>query len=301
MMFRAALIVLASVWSLSAASGGSSGGVVDPFDLGPPFLKSGESLCADTKAVALRASQTLDTSVRNLVLIADGQSNMADVAPSVYSPANPTKISNFNIFDGALYEAKDPLMGATCFPTTPGHPALRVADTLITNGKFDHVVIVPIGTGATAVAEHATAPLLNRMAVTFGRLAARGMVAGTNITVVIIWGQGESDHGTSQAAYTASLTTVINASRAAGFAGKWFVAEQTYLGGVDTTVQAAQLAIVNHGAGIWAGPNADALVGNICVGAAACRVVDDIHFSDAGSASYAAAWVTALAASGAPF
>ena len=66
--------------------------------------------------------------------------------------------------------------------------------------------------------------------------------------------------------------------------------------------QEAHAALVNHPS-VWAGPNADALVGNICGPSAnaACRQSDGTHWSDNGSYSYAAAWVTALEAYGSPF
>jgi hypothetical protein len=60
------------------------------------------------------------------------------------------------------------------------------------------------------------------------------------------------------------LSAVIAQSRAAGFAGSWYVAKQTYVQGTTSSaVQAAQAAAPN-GRTIFAGPNADALIGNVC-------------------------------------
>jgi hypothetical protein len=91
----------------------------------------------------------------------------------------------------------------------------------------------------------------------------KGLVAGTNVTVIVIWGQGENGNSlaTSQANYTSGLNTVIGQSRTAGFTGKWFIAKQTYVTGTTSSaVQAAQAAAPN-GTTIFAGPNADALAG----------------------------------------
>jgi hypothetical protein len=55
------------------------------------------------------------------------------------------------------------------------------------------------------------------------------------------------------------------------------------------------VGIVNHALGIWAGPNADAIDGT------AGNRWDGLHFSDAGAATYAAAWVAAMHLYGAPF
>jgi len=295
--------IVVALWFLfsgSAFAQYGSGSSNDPFVL--PAIP-GHTFNQGTGAVSLRP-QTLNPAVRNLVAVVAGQSNVCNVMPSAYSPSNASAIDNFNIYDGATYAAADPLLGADMNPGNgPGNAALRLADNLITAGLFDRVVLVPVGINASDVAFWQGSYAANRIPVALARLAARGIVAGTNVTIIVIWGQGESDNaaGTAQATYTAGLNAVIATSRAAGFNGTWFVAKQTYISGAaSATIQAGQAAVVNHGAGVWAGPDADALVGSTCSGVA-CRQADLTHFSNAGAASYATAWQAALHLFGAPF
>lgn len=282
------------------------GGYVDPNYISPQL--STNPLNINVNGVALR-SQTVNTSIANLVLIVAGQSNLTDVAPSLFSPVNGSALDAMNINDGAIYAAVDPLPGCS-LTFSGGNPALRLADALVTGGFFARVIIAPIAIGNTAVADWATGADASRFAVIMQRLAARGITpAMTNVTFAVIWGQGENDTniGTSQASYTASLNAVISASRAAGMSGRWFVAEQSWNGNmVSSAVEAAQAAVVNNPSGVYVGPNADALIGSACSGVACRQSLDpggstNLHFSDAGSASYASAWQTSMHASGSPF
>jgi len=283
---------------------GSGASLPDPNYLDPVPTQNGPVNRQSTVKTP-RSVQTVNPAVRNLVIIAAGQSNIVNIAPSLYTPTNPSALDNMNVYDGAIYAAVDPLIGTSDqLSPSAGHPILRLADNLVTANLFDRVIIQPIGIGGTLIADWQTGFASNRIRAALNRLKARGIVAGTNVTIIIIWGQGESDAlaGVSQAAYTAGLTAVIADSRAAGFTGTWFVAKQTWQNGVaSTAIQNGQLAVINHGAGIWEGPNADALVGNACPGSSACRVADNIHWTDIGSAAYASAWQTALHAFGAPF
>jgi hypothetical protein len=280
-----------------------SGGL-DPMAL-PVVPAAYGAINQDTKTLTLRATQTLSAAIPNLVLICAGQSNATNVAPSAYTPSNAAKLDQLSPIDGAIYAAADPLLGTSLNPTLgSGNPFLRLADSFATT-LFDRVVLVPVAVDSTPVVDWETGFAKDRIPVAIRRLAARGIVIGTNVTIAVCWGQGEGDQiaGTSQAAYTASLNAVIAASRTAGLGttGPWFVAKQTNVNGsTSAAVQAAQAAVVNHGAGVWAGPDADALVGAACSGVA-CRNVDGTHWSDAGSTSYAAAWKTAMALFGAPF
>lgn len=299
-------LALAFLTPTHAQRGGAS---VDKFSIHLDDAHS-TTITRDTKGLALR-SQTVSAAIRNLILITVGQSLCENIAPTAYTPTNPTKLDNLNIWDGAIYEAKDPLLGSV-MPIVlgvpylgPGNPNLRIADTLITNNKFDRVIIVSTCIGSTAVADWDTGFESAIFPVIMQRLASLGIVAGTNITIAAIWGQGEQDNilGTLQAAYTTSLNSVITKSRAVGFNGIWFVnSGESYINlTTSAPVQAAQAAVINHGSSIWAGANMDALIGNNCSGVACRAPLDGVHWSDAGSASYAAAVVTAMGLSGAPF
>lgn len=282
---------------------------LDPFYIAPLTNALAGSIYGYINRVTIgktpRAAQTLNTAVKNLVLFCVGTSNDANVDPSAYAAVNTSALDNFNVEDGTIYPAVDPQLGTTLVVASSvgvGCPALRIADVLVNTGKFARVVIVPLGIGASTSAEWATGRFSTRLPIAIGRLAARGIVEGTNVTFTSLCGLGELDHGVAQATFQANVGTLITASRTAGMAsGLWLIAKKTYLSGsADATIQAAQAALVNHGAGIWAGPDADALIGNTCSGSA-CRQADNTHWSTNGSLSYASAWLTALAATGAPF
>lgn len=283
----------------SEALAGDGPSTIDPYQIIITDILPNGPAAPVGPNVAPSTSQSLDLTKKNLVIIVAGQSNLGNPAPSAYSPTNGSSLFNFNIWDGAIYPAADPLVG--CNSVKIGNPALRLADSIVTAALFDRVYLVPIAIGGTTVAQWDSGPLNNFFKITFMRLAQRGIVAGANVTIVVIWGQGESDNlaGTSQANYTTGITDVINQTRQAGFTGSFYVAEQTWNSGTSSTaVQNSQLAIVNHPSGIYAGPVADALIGTC--GGSACRQADNTHFSDTGSASYAAAWLAALQA-GKPF
>lgn len=268
----------------------------------------GSVVNVNTTPVALR-SQTVNPAVRNLIIIAAGQSNATNVAPSAYSPANPLVLDQLNVNDGGIYAAADPLLGCSLNDSLgPGNAFLRLADSFVTAGKFDRVIIVCVSIDATSVAQWQSGFAANRITVALGRLAAKGIVAGVNVTIAVLWGQGETDTGlgTSQVAYTASLNAVIAASRTAGFTGPWFVAKETWDGSAfSAALQSAQTVaspsgVINHGAAVWEGADADSLTGSVCSGVA-CRVGGNLHWSNAGSTSYAASWLLQMALYGAPF
>jgi hypothetical protein len=307
---RIAIVLAAFFCSPGICGPGGGSSKVDPYILRPPVISGTlNPINQKTSAVSLRASQTLNTAVRNLVLIGAGQSNMTNSPQaSVYSPANAASIDQFSVIDSGIYNAADPLLGTSInnYPALGGgNPLLRIADAEITAGNFDHVLVASIAVDGTSVADWD--PTVNgivsdRFSVLFARLASKGIVAGTNVTIVVLWGQGETDttNGTLQAAYTTGLNNVIAGTRASGFNGTWFVASQSYnIGSTSSNVTNAQAAVVNHGAGVWAGPNADAIIGTTC-GGLACRP-DNLHFGDNGMPVYTSGWQTALHAFGAPF
>ena len=302
-------LILAAAFLLSGSLSFAQKGISppDPYLLPPIAPQAGivNLINENTNGLTPRASQSLSSAVRNLVIVGAGQSNMADSPQATaYTPSNPSALDQFNINDGALYPATDPLLGCS-LNNGGGNPLLRLGDNLVTAGLFDRVVLASVAIDGTAVVEWETGTYSTRLTVLFKRLAAKGLVAGTNVTVIVLWGQGETDttNGTTQTAYTNSLNNVIAASRTAGFSGTWFVAVQTYnTGSTSAAVAAAQAAVVNHGSNVWAGPNADAIIGTTCAGLT-CRP-DNLHFGNNGMPVYVGSvsgWQFALHAFGAPF
>lgn len=280
---------------------------LDPFPLGES-LRSDQPYANNAGYQATggktKRSLTINTAIRNLVLIVAGQSNYTNVAPTAYVPTNASVLDNFNVYDGAVYAAADPLLGAGWAYTvlggvgtnpSPGNIGTRVGDLLITNGKFDRVILVPVAIGGTTASDWSTGSMSNRIPTAMRRLLSRGIVPGTtNVTFAIIWGQGESDAGTSQVNYTSRMNTVIASAAAAGFSGRWFINKQTWIAGaVDANVQAAQVGLPN-GSTVFAGADADSLN-------AANRYADNTHFNDAGMAALATLVYNAMHASGAPY
>ncbi len=206
-----------------------------------------------------------------------------------------------------MYAAADPLLGQSIATPTgtfgPGGIAGRVGDLLITNNKFDRVILVTFciggtGVGTWSVPAGINSPLGNNATVAMARLTQAGITPGqTGVTFAALWMQGESDGGTGQVAYTSAFATISAALFATGFNGRIFVNKETWLAGVvNANVQAAQFTSIpnNTTPGTWRGADADSL-------GAGSRQSDNTHFTDAGMASLATLIAAAMAASGAPF
>lgn len=225
------------------------------------------------------------------VIVFFGQSQLSNVNPTTYVPTNP--VFSLSTADGSIYQNASPTLGtSTGAPLGIGCTALRIADTLITNGKFPSVIIADSAIGGTTIAPYWSADSFNLIAVTFRRLAALGLTPNA-----VIMGQGESDTGagTSQANMTTGIAGFISNVRATGYNGPIFIAHESWNVGVTSSnVTNAQDAAVNHANGIWAGPNSDVYNNSY-------RQSDQTHFNDPGAPLYAADWVTALHAFGVPF
>ena len=280
----------------------------DPFKLGVSErndVQFSDTGFGDTTAKTVR-SRTINTGIRNLVLLIFGQSNCTSVAQTAYSPTNGTVLDQLNILDGQMYAAADPLLGQSLAIAPgstgtfgPGSIGIRVGDQLITNNKFDRVILVPFCIGGAGVATWGSGGFLfPNSAAAMARLAQVGITPGmTGVTFAALWMQGESDHGMAQATYAANFATISAALIATGFNGRIFVNEETWLSGTtDANVQAAQTTSIpnNTTPGTWAGANADSL-------GAGSRQSDNTHFTPAGLASLTTLIVAAMAASGAPF
>lgn len=284
-----------------------SGVSIDPYIIKELIRPPGESLWKNNAGYDDPNGKTLRTTgiainpaKKTLVLLFAGQSNSGNINPTAFVPTNASAIDNFSIYDGAFYAPSCPVLGtAWAIGNGTGHVGLRVADALVSAGKFDRVILVPIGVGSGAAANFAPGGAVDdRFRVAIKRLAARGITpSSTGTTWAITWMQGESDTlaGTSQASYAASTAATIAQSYADGFVGRWFVATETIAGGsANSAIQAAQASVVDN-VNIFAGPNTDSLTG------ATNRQTDGIHLNDTGAASVTTLWTAALHASGAPY
>lgn len=300
-------LILAVLGPFSVAASISSGSIPNPYfstDIGQGnWGCGGQYQCngpfADTSGKTSR-SLTINHGIRNLVLISAGQSLREGQTPSAYIPTNSTVIDNFNFLDGNMYAYSDPPLGASYqlagIPGGgPGSLGGRIADKFVSGGQFDRVIVVNVAVGGTAVAQWATGGILSdRLCLAMRRLAGSGITQGSNVTFAIEWGQGESDAGTSQASYTASLNSVISNVQACGFSGRFFVALETMASGVvNSPVRAAQAAVVN-GTTIFQSGDIDTI-------SSANRLADQTHLNDSSAATAATLIYNQMHASGAPF
>src|SRR5215216_605993 len=80
-----------------------------------PFIgEDATNLGNNETGIKIRVPSVLDGSLRNCILLLAGQSNMASSFPTNYTPANATKVDNFNLYDGATYRWVDPPLGCSC-------------------------------------------------------------------------------------------------------------------------------------------------------------------------------------------
>lgn len=231
---------------------------------------------------------------RTGVIVVIGQSLSVNEAPTPYTPVN-SGVHQLNIYDGKCYIAKDPLLNVNVsggsITDKRGTWMSRMADSLVGAGKFDRVVLVPMAVGNTRADQWASdtaAPFLKKnINVVALRLQNAGLACSA-----IMWGQGESDTsaGTSQAAYSAALGTVIAEFNRAMPGCPILVSQQSYYyGATSSAVLAAQASMVN-GTTVFAGPNFDSIPST--------QRYDNTHLDDTGVATGAslgaAALVTAL-------
>lgn len=223
------------------------------------------------------------------VFIVAGQSNAANCLDSSYSANNASKIDNFNLFDGGVYAASDPLLGCTIDSAGLGNLFFRFSDKLITAGSYDRVILAPVAVGGTLVQHwEQAAPLNLRPIVAARRLASVGLPV-----TAFIWMQGETDaaNGTSQSSYADSLSGVISSVRGEGFSQPWLIGKCTYnSGNTSSTIRSAQAAVVN-GTDIFAGADSDTLTGT-----SVNRQADNTHFKAAGGDAAASLWRDAVIA-----
>lgn len=299
MMLRAIYFIIA--FFLSGYSIAGQGGMSPP----DPYLLSDTNFTTvtygyrSTSGLTVR-SPSINISLKTLVLITTGQSLLANVVPTLYVPTNSSVIDQINIYDGQLYSMGGPLLGSTYNPTLaglgPGNVVVRVADLLITNGKFDRVIIADLNIGSTLIAQWGDVNNLytNRLSVVIARLAARGITPGmTGVTFSTIMAVGNNDlvAGTSQAAYSASQSLFITNTQAVIPSSRIFIALDSGSGQTSNAVRSAQAAAVN-GTTIFSGGDLDS---------STIATSDGVHPSDAGAATMATIIYNALHASGSPF
>lgn len=174
-----------------------------------------------------------------------GQSNSANpLSAARYTPSN-SGVLNFNLLSGGLYRGADSLLGAG--GGGGGWPS-RVADQLITNSKANCIVINTFGIGGTSIAQWASGGILNnRITVAVQRSATVLPITFNRCMVLIDIGETDNALGTSQAAFSAGLSSVRSTLTSAGAGCPIFIALASLnSGSTSSAVRAAQSAEIDN-------------------------------------------------------
>lgn len=283
---RSVLVGLPAIWLGSKVR-------ARPFSLPDPgnifYEKPGGAVGCYTDLTGKSARNlAINPAEKTLVMICAGQSLATNLITDTFTPVNGAKLDNLCWYDGTLWAATTPLLGTSWNGSiaTSVNFNHKIADGLITSGKFNRVIIVPMAISGTTVNFWANEGALPAEATGYWRcisaaakkLAAQGVTPSTpGVSFLIKWNQGESDtnSGTSQASYAADFAKMVNRVAVDLPGVKWMVAKETwYVGTTSAAIQAAQLSLVN-GVSIVSGENMDSID-------ASGRVGDNTHLNAAG-------------------
>ncbi len=227
-----------------------------------------------------RAERPLGTlPARTMVALVFGQSNAANsgVGRGVGGPGV------YNFHKGKLYEARDPLLGAT---GGGGSVWTRLGPKLLGGDDYDAVVFAPVAVGGTAIREWTVGgelhpPLLKTVA----DLNRAGL-----LPTHLLWHQGETDNraGTSGRDYREMFLRMLGSLRGRGVRAPVYVSVATRCGTTEPSeaLRAAQRGLVSAARNIRPGPDTDALGPG--------SRSDGCHFSEGGLERYADLWLAAL-------
>ena len=222
---------------------------------------------------------------RTAVILAIGQSNVANFGAARLASAHGARVVNF--FDGSCWVARSPLYGAD---QSFGEPLTPLGDGLIANGAADRVVLAVAAIGGRPVAHFAGAPLRPMLASTIAALARRYR------PTAIIWHQGESDLalGTSTEDYKRDFGAIVTQLRAQWPDAPVFVSVTTkclpmFPGWrADNAIAQAQRELVDPARRILAGIDTDMLFDD-------ADRSDACHMAKSGQLKFAAAYAGLIA------
>ncbi len=214
-----------------------------------------------------------------MVALVFGQSNAGNGGES----AGPPHPGVYEFYRGHLYEARDPLLGAT---GDGGSIWLRLAGKAVASGAYDRVILVPFAFGPSTVARFAPSGSLNA-----GLLAtiADARANGLRFTH-LLWEQGEADAiaKTPGTVYREKFNAMLASIRREGVAAPIFVARATRCAKYRPSgeIGDAQSGLVDPAAGVVAGPDLDRL--------GLADRYDGCHFSTEGLNRAADLWLVAI-------
>jgi lysophospholipase L1-like esterase len=252
------------------------------------YLGSVQAQTLPTGADSLRvvSLSNLSQDGHTMIALTFGQSNAANHGKVPYTPHSAV----FNYYQGKLYAAKDPLIGAT----GPGGSVWsHLGDMLIDSGLYTKVIIVPIAIGGSAISRW-TSSGGDGYAILLQTLKS---LDSQHIKLThIFWHQGETDNllNTTAETYKKSLDTILNTIRSYHQDADLYVSIASYHPnaitkplGVDNVTRKAQMEFINDRRGVLLGPDTDALI-------YAIDRFDGVHFSDFGMTLFAKLWVKAI-------
>lgn len=245
------------------------------------------NLSAQNTSEIERTQVSFEKIKNSKVLFTFGQSNSANYGQPQY--LYTAKHDVFNYYQGKLYKAQDPLLGAT----GKGASVWGIlGDKLIEADLADAVTIVPIGIGGVTVGSWAKGgtnhALLEK---TLDELVAKGIHIDC-----ICWHQGESDNiqNTTTEQYMERFLTIREAFRERGIDAPIVVAVASYHQwcldedyGCSDDIRNAQKRLAKEYKDIYQGPDTDKLN-------KLYQRADGIHFSHLGQREHASLWVKAL-------
>jgi hypothetical protein len=217
---------------------------------------------------------------RTAVILAIGQSNVANHAAARVATRHPAAVINY--FDGKCYVAASPLLGAS---GDGGEFLTLLADRLVEDDVYGNVVIVASGLGGMPIALWQRDGRLNDMLIR----TLKDLAPGYRVTQVI-WQQGESDflEATPAADYVASFRSLVDVLSENGVDAPLFIAVSTRCGPwtADNPIAAAQRSVVDDKR-VFLGVDTDSLL-------AREDRYDDCHFSESGQRKAAAGYADAI-------
>jgi Carbohydrate esterase, sialic acid-specific acetylesterase len=222
---------------------------------------------------------------KTMIALTFGQSNAGNRGQIPYTPHNESVL---NYYEGKLYRAKDPLLGAT----GPGGSVwTHLGDLLIDSGLYKKVIFIPIAIGNTDIECWATGECFQKLKETLKRLDSQHIKL-----THIFWHQGESDNleNTPKQKYKASLKIILQTLRNHHQQADFYVSIASYHNeaitkrlGVDPVIRQAQKEFISENKGVIVGPDTDQLI-------YAIHRYDGVHFSGFGMKAFANLWLKAI-------
>lgn len=221
------------------------------------------------------------------VLFTFGQSNSANHGQwsHLYTPKHEV----YNYFQGNLYKAKDPFLGAT---GEGGCVWGIVADGLIDKKLAERVTVIPIGVGGVEIGAWAKGGNLHELLCS----TVRQVVEKKIHIDYICWHQGESDNirNTSTEEYISQFLTIREVFRSNGIDAPIIVAVASYHPdcidenfGCSDEIRNAQIRLAEEYDDIYLGPDTDQLN-------KLYQRADGVHFSYLGQKEHARMWVESV-------